>query len=223
MAGQIDVTSYTLTLRRGEVQPAKGYADESGGITPSWERDCYVGSGPRLRPGGIGVDTGQTRDVTGRVDARAIKGRTGLVNSQNTLVTARDTPQPIRDVRIDPELPLQLDGQCRYVEIPVGHSNDPMIAHTAHHLAEEDMAVPNVQGGRRMADNQTLDPQVTTSLNQNSEWEIDREVAMRILDVRSTVGIHENACDTIRHPSIYYSIYLGCELARTLILLIAIH
>jgi len=106
MAGQIDVTSYALTLRRGEVQLAKGYANERGGITPSWECDRNVGSGPRLRPGGIGVDTGQTRNVTGRVDARAIKGRAGLANSQNPLVAARDTPQPIRDVRIYAELPL---------------------------------------------------------------------------------------------------------------------
>ena len=77
------------------------------------------------------------------------------------------------------------------------------------------MAVPNVQSGPGMADHQTFDPQVATSLNQDSEWEVYREVAMRVFDVRSVVGIHENARDAIRHSqftivSIFAAVCRAC-------------
>ena len=120
MSGQVHMPRHTQRTGRCEVQSAKRYTDQRRGITTLGERYGYVGRSPRLRPGGIRVHTGESSGITGRIDPRTVEGCTGLTKGQQALLTARDGPESIIDVRIESELRLQFDGEGRDIVVPIG-------------------------------------------------------------------------------------------------------
>jgi len=178
MPGQIDVLSDRAWITNCEIQTPKGNANQCSGIATRGERLTLICRRPRLRPRRIGVHTRQTSGITGRIKASAIKGRTTLAESQQSVITARDRPQTVFDAGVNPKLFLQLNRNRRNIEVTVAESKHPVMGHARYHFTQKQVTIPKIQGGPGVTDHQTLDTQVAPRLHQYREAQIDTEMAM---------------------------------------------